>query len=136
MISAVSFGVFYYTTARQIGRISGLGPVHVTTLAIVIIYHNASDKYFGKAFQFPVLGSIDLQHQQTYQVNTTLTLSSSISHSIDSATLAYSDGFLIQAESPNLPLTVTPGSSVTLTVILQAPNYDYSGPVTIDLLTH
>ncbi len=110
----------------------------VNSLTLAIIYPNqATDGYFGLAYWQMNNGlPIYLGHGQTYTAKWTLTLRPGTNHTLDSATTAFSGGFSLQSVSPNLPFTLTPGSSTTLYFTIRAPDQDYNGLVTIDLLTH
>jgi hypothetical protein len=136
VISAISFAVVYYEGTQFINRVSEIGPVEMTGLLLYINYSHGSDNYLGAHYQFLIRSPIYLHYGQTYQANMSLTLQSTVSHSLDSVVLGFSDGFTIQSVSPQLPFAMTPGSSIILGVTIQAPSTNYSGAVTIDLFTH
>jgi hypothetical protein len=67
------------------------------------------------------------------QFSLTLTLTSSallLSHDINSITLN-TNGFTLISISPNLPYSLSPGSSVSFSLMIQAPNYNFNGPLNI-----
>jgi hypothetical protein len=136
VISAISFAVVYYEGTQLINRVSGIGPVEITHLVLYINYSHTSDNYLGAQYQFPTLSPVYLHYGQTYLANMSLSLQSTVSHSLDSVALGFSDGFTVQSVSPQLPFVMTQGSSIILGVTIQAPNTNYSGTVTIDLFTH
>ena len=129
---------FFYAPFSQISRVSpGPGPVQVTGFFLAIIYRDSSQSYFGPTYRFlSVPGPMFLQHGEIFRSNFTLTLGGMVSHSVDSTTLGFSQGFTLQSISPNPLLTMSPGSATTFTATLQAPNVDFRGTVTIDLFTH
>ncbi len=139
VVAVAATAFIFFAPANLISRVTPRpGPVTVTGLFLAIMYPNsASDGYFGSAYRYLSNAiPIYLQHGQSYQTRFTLTLGTGTDHTLDSITLALSDGFTLTSYIPNLPLTMTPGSSTTFTITLQAPNTDYTGPVTIDLFTH
>lgn len=112
-------------------------PVIVTGFILHIQYPNsASSNYFGSATR--ILNTpFFLQHDAHFQANFTLTLAANaVPHSVDSISFGSSPSFTFVSASPNPPVTIQPGTSLSFTVTCQAPNSDYTGPATLDLVTH
>lgn len=126
-----------YTPFKLSRVIPRPAPVIMTGFILHIQYPNsASYGYFGSAtrpLNAPFI--LYLQHDQEFRGNFTLTLSAnSVPHSVDSISITSSPGFTLLSVSPILPRVIQPGSFVNFTVTCQAPNNDYTGPVTLNLV--
>ena len=114
-------------------------PVVVTVFTLHIQYpDSASSGYFGSATRLlntPFFSY--LQHGEHFQANFTLTLAANaLPHSVDSISFGSPISFTLLSASPNPPVTIQPGTSLSFRVMCQAPNGDYAGPATLDLVTH
>lgn len=109
----------------------------VTGLNVQIQYANASDTYFG-----PVSQGLSLQQPYFGVGGQPVTLSFTLSehaqetanHSINNITVA-TPGFTLNSINPNVPIGFSPGSSTVITVIVQSPNSNYSGAITLNIST-
>jgi len=96
--------------------------VTVTGVDWEIHYNGAENGYFGPSPQSSCSAcpiKISTDDQFTYTLAFTSS-GSSLSHAIDNFTVAAP--FTLVSVSPNLPITVTPGGSATITVTLKAPS--------------
>jgi len=108
--------------------------VMVTGSNLNIAYMGSTNGYFGPTTQ-ALTSQIQLDAGQKY--TDTITISSSAllyTHSIDSFSIS-TPGFSIVSVQPNLPIKLSAGSSASVTLTIQTPNYAYTGPVTIVLST-
>lgn len=108
--------------------------VQITSGNLNVYYQGSTSGYFGPTSQ-ALSGSINLKGGDTY--TETITISSSAllyTHSINQFTVN-TPGFTLVSVSPNLPISLSPGSSAAITLTIKAPDEDYSGPVTYMLYT-
>lgn len=108
--------------------------VNVTGENLAIDYTGTTSSYFGPASQ--AIGNPITVFGGT-QFTVTLTLQNGDyyqTHSINFISLT-TPGFILVSISPSLPYTLSPSSSVKITLTIQAPNSNYNGPLGILLST-
>jgi hypothetical protein len=118
-----------------IGIVGYLTPtVQITAVNLEIEYTGIFGGYFGPSSQS--LGyATNGPSGGTFSFTFTLTSNAILlTHSINQITLG-TPGFALLSISPSLPYSVSPGGSVTITLVIQAPNTNYIGPLNIVLVT-
>ncbi len=108
--------------------------VSITGINLQIDYTGISSGYLGPTSQ-AISYTNTLNGGQQFSI--TITLSSSailLSHNINSITLN-TGGFSLDSISPNLPYSISPGSSVYITLTLTAPNSNFNGPLDLIIST-
>jgi hypothetical protein len=108
--------------------------VNVTGFDVNIVYAGSTSGYLGPSSQ-ALGGSLSLPFGNTFSY--TLTLASGaflLTHSITSIVLLTA-GFTLLSFSPSLPYHLTPSSSVSITLAIQAPNSNFDGPLEILVYT-
>lgn len=108
--------------------------VNITGSNLSISYTGATSGYLGPSSQ--ALGGV-VSVAEGGQFTYTITLTSSaflLTHLINSMSIA-TPGFTLVSILPNLPYTLTPSSSLTITLTMQAPNTSYNGPIGILMST-
>jgi len=102
----------------------------INNVNLQISYTGSTSGYLGPTSQvFSYSNSVS----GSQQFSLTLTLTSSallLTHYINSITLN-TNGFTLVSISPNLPYSLSPGSSVSFTLTIQAPSYNFNGPLNI-----
>lgn len=107
--------------------------VDITAVDVSIQYNGATSGYFGPSTQ--ALSGTNTTTGQT--ISDTMTITSSallFDHSINSITTS-TPGFTISSISPALPLTFSPGSTATITLLIQTPNAHYDGVLSLTVTT-
>jgi len=139
VVGAAAFTFIFFSPFNFINRVTTRpAPIVVTGLILHILYpSSASNGYFGPAMRILKTPSfMYLQHSEHFLVNFTLTLAvNAVAHNVDSITFRSSPGFTLLSASPNPPVRIQPGSSVSFTVTCQAPNRDFTGPAILDIVT-
>lgn len=113
--------------------------ITLTAVNLQIVYPNAaSNGYLGPSSQSLNVNGLPetLIGGQQFTLTMPLNNQASVitSHTI-SAITTNTPGFSVVSVSPGLPYTLGPGSSVTFTITLSAPNTNYDGPYTIVVTT-
>jgi len=109
--------------------------VQITGYNLDVSYAGSTSGYFGPSSQ--ALSGTGLTLNGGQQFTDTITISDSailFKHSIEQFSVT-TPGFTLDSVTPNLPITLSPGGSVTITLTLTAPNEDYTGPITYNLYT-
>lgn len=108
--------------------------VYITAFNGYISYTGTTG-YFGPATQ--VMGSaFQTNAGSTFTDTITFTSSAAVfSHPINSITIQ-TPGFTLLSTNPSLPTAaISPGSSIAITLTIQAPSSSYDGPLDIDIST-
>lgn len=108
--------------------------VNITAQNLSFDYTGSTSGYFGPSFQG---GGNSLSVGGGSQFTETITPTNGallLTHSINSISVT-TPGFTLVTISPNLPYSLTPGSSITFTLTIQAPNTNYNGPIGILIST-
>jgi hypothetical protein len=118
-----------------IGIVGYLTPtVQITAVNLEIEYTGIFGGYFGPSSQ-SLGGTLSTTAGSTITYTFTLTSNAILlTHSINQITLG-TPGFTLLSISPSLPYSVSPGGSVTITLVIRAPNTNYIGPLNIVLVT-
>jgi hypothetical protein len=108
--------------------------VQITGENLEIEYTSIFGGYFGPSSQS--LGyATNGPSGGTFSFTFTLTSNAILlTHSINQITVG-TPGFTLLSISPSLPYSVSPGGSVTITLVIRAPNTNYIGPLNIVLVT-
>ena len=109
--------------------------VQITGYNLDTTYAGSTQGYFGPSSQALSGTGLTLSGGQTF--TDTITISDSailLKHSIEQFSVT-TPGFTLDSVTPSLPITLSPGDSVTVTLTLTAPNENYAGPVTYNLYT-
>ncbi len=109
--------------------------VTITGDNLDISYTGSTSGYFGPTSQ--AISSTPLTLKGGQQLTSSFTITSSallLNHDINQISVT-TPGFTLNSVTPNLPITLSPGSSVRVTLTITAPNEDYSGPITYNLGT-
>lgn len=107
--------------------------VTVTAVDVVINYQGSTSGYLGPSSQSLAgfSASSDSTCAYTISINTSAIL---FTHNINSITVN-TDGFSISSISPSLPYSFGPGSTITLTLIINLPSSSYTGIMEIEIDT-
>lgn len=109
--------------------------VKVTAYNLNIQYTGSTSGYLGPTSQVLSTRSFNANGGQVYTDTITLYTSALLlDHQIDSITMN-TPGFALISVQPRLPYRFSPGSSMALTLEIQTPSYDYTGPVNILITT-
>jgi len=131
----IGVGVVVLVIVVAIGLASLSTPtVLITGTNLEIEYTGITGGYFGPSSQS--LGyTTTWPAGDTFSFTFTLTSSAVLlTHSINQITVD-TPGFTLISVSPSLPYNVSPGGSVAITLVIRAPNTNYSGPLNIVLVT-
>jgi hypothetical protein len=129
VVVVVILAFFAYATISG----TSANKVNITGANLQISYTNGGT-YLGPSSQ-ALSGTISVNGGD--QITYTITFTTSawlFTHSINSISMGTS-GFTLISVSPNLPYTLSPSSSVAITLTIQTPNANYNGPITILLST-
>jgi len=108
--------------------------VSINNINLQIIYTGSTSGYLGPTSQV-IYYSNSVSGGQQFSLTLTLTSSALLfTHYINSITLN-TNGFTLVSISPNLPYSLSPGSSVSFTLTIQAPSYNFNGPLNIVVST-
>jgi autotransporter translocation and assembly factor TamB len=108
--------------------------VQITGGNLNVYYQGSTSGYFGPTSQ-ALSGTISLKGGATYTETITIKSSALLyTYSINQFTVN-TPGFTLVSVSPNLPISLSPGSSAAITLTIKVPDEDYSGPVTYMLYT-
>jgi len=108
--------------------------VQITAVNLEIEYTGIFGGYFGPSSQ-SLGGTLSTTAGSTITYTFTLTSNAILlTHSINQIALG-TPGFALLSISPSLPYSVSPGGSVTITLVIQAPNTNYIGPLSIVVVT-
>ncbi|MCW1293278.1 MAG: hypothetical protein OH318_02725 [Candidatus Parvarchaeota archaeon] len=121
-----------------IGYFSGNGSnqVIVTGTNFQINYTGSASGYLGPASQ-AVLSNNSLKISEGQEFFDYFTLTNRdylLSHTINSITVD-TPGFKLISIQPNVPYNLSPASSVEFTLVIQAPNSSFVGPITVVIST-
>lgn len=123
--------------SQVVSPVTPTAPIHYVQITggnLNVYYQGSTNGYFGPTSQ-ALSGSINLQGGDTYTEIITITSSALLyTHNINQFTVN-TPGFILESVSPNLPISLSPGSSATVTLKIKVPDEDYSGPVTYMLYT-
>ena len=113
----------------------------ITGMNLKLQYPNSDDLYFGAISQSIAIGNqpskvLEINKGQQFYLSFSFTESSlaTASHSITGMT-ATTEGFTIVSVSPDTPITLTPGSSIMITITFQSPDSYYTGAVDVAFTT-
>lgn len=109
--------------------------VQVTGYNLQVYYAGSTSNYFGPTYQSLGGSGMNLNGGQTFTYTITFTSSAILlRHSIEQLSVT-TPGFTLDSISPNLPITLSPGGSATITLTVTTPDENYNGPVTFQLYT-
>jgi len=115
------------------GIVTPLPKVNVTAVDLSIVYNGLSSGYLGPTSQS--LPGFTTVSGSSYSYTITFTSSAAIlTHSITSI-YTNTPGFSITSVSPTLPYSFSPGSTFTVTIIIQTPTSSYDGVLQITVET-
>ena len=104
--------------------------VNINNINLQISYTGITSGYLGPTSQaLSYSNSVNGGQQFTLTIEFTSS-ALLLSHDINSITLN-TNGFTLISISPNLPYSLSPSSSVSFSLIIQAPNYNFDGPLNI-----
>ncbi|MEM3272292.1 MAG: zinc ribbon domain-containing protein [Metallosphaera sp.] len=107
--------------------------VTVTAVDLSVVYNGLTSGYLGPTSQS--LNGFTISPGSSFSYSITFTSSAALlSHSINSI-YTTTPGFSIISISPNLPYSFSPGSTFTITIIIQAPNTAYNGVLQLTVTT-
>lgn len=106
----------------------------ITALNVEFNYRGTTDGYFGTSTQTFSGGTYYAAsaYQESFTLQSTAIL---FDHNISSITTTTS-GFSVSSVSPSLPVTVSPGGSVTLVVSFNTPLKTFDGVLTVVITTY
>ena len=109
---------------------------YVSTEVLNIDYAGVTGDYFGHTSQVLSDTTLPCNTGEVIPISFTLTSEAILfNHTINSIAIT-TPGFTMISVSPNPPIYgITPGSRVTITLQVQAPNNAYNGPLNIELKT-
>jgi hypothetical protein len=131
----IGVGVVVLVIVVAIGLASLSTPtVQITAVNLEIEYAGFTGGYFGPSSQ-SLNGTLSTTAGSTFSYTFTLTSSAVLlTHAINQISLG-TPGFTLISVSPSLPYNVSPGGSVTITIVVRAPNTNYNGPLNIVVVT-
>lgn len=111
--------------------------VTLTALHIEIQYNDSSQDFFGPRFQAVSIGNqpnqvlvIDKGQQFSVSFPFSESQSATGNHTVNNIT-ATTLGFSILAVDPGLPINLSPGAYIAMTLAFQAPNSTFTGAVEV-----
>lgn len=104
--------------------------VNVMTVDMTVKYSGTSNGYFGPSLQHLTANYDTLYGGENFSYAITFTNQGNSAHTIQSIT-SNTAGFSIVSMSGNLPLTIQPGASQKVILLIHLPDYNFSGPLNI-----
>lgn len=133
VVVIIIIGVGYYlANSGNIGNPTV--KVTITGLNLQIAYNGLTGGYLGPTSQ-AISYSDTVNGGQQFSVTFSLTDTALLlNHQINSVTVS-TNGFSVISVSPNMPYSMSPDSTVTITVNLGSPGSSFDGPLTLSLAT-
>ena len=100
--------------------------VNVVRVEMQINYAGGSGSYFGPSVQYLTANYETLYAGENFSYSVTFTNHGTSPHTIHSLNLN-TDGFSIVSTSKGIPLTVQPGASQTVILVIHLPKDNFSG---------
>jgi len=108
--------------------------IYLTDVDINIVYQGMTSGYLGSSTQSYTL-DVYLAPGQIFYYTITFTSSAVLlNHQITSIVVT-TPGFVLLGTSPQLPVTISPGGQVSITLEILVPNTNYVGPLSIIVYT-
>jgi hypothetical protein len=109
--------------------------VYITGVNVNIAYEGSTSGYFGSSSQSLPIQALQTTGGQVFA--DTITVRSSallLKHDINSIAVT-TNGFTLESVNPPLPYEFSPGSSMTFTLNILAPDENFDGPINILIST-
>jgi len=108
--------------------------IYLTNVNIDIVYQGVTSGYLGPSTQSYTFDAY-LVHGQIFYYTITFTSSAVLlNHQITSIVVT-TPGFMLLNTSPQLPVTISPGGQVSITLEILVTNTNYLGPLTLTVYT-
>jgi len=108
--------------------------IYLTDVDINIVYQGITSGYLGSSTQSYTLDSYLAPGQIFYYTITFTSSAVLLNHQITSIVVT-TPGFVLLGTSPQLPVTISPGGQVSITLEILVPNTNYVGPLSITVYT-
>jgi len=109
--------------------------INLTDVDINIVYQGVTSGYLGSSTQSYTLDA-NLAPGQIFYYTITFTSSAALlNHQITSIVVT-TPGFVLLGTSPQLPVTISPGGQVSITLEILVPNTSYVGTLSIIVYTN
>jgi len=108
--------------------------IYLTDVDINIVYQGMTSGYLGSSTQSYTLDAYLAPGQIFYYTITFTSSAVLLNHQITSIVVS-TPGFVLLGTSPQLPVTISPGGQVSITLEILVPNTNYVGPLSIIVYT-
>lgn len=132
MLIVAAVSIMIATAAYFVTFSDSTNTVNVISVELHTTYTGSSSGYFGQSVQYLTANYETLYSGDSYSYTITLTNQGTSAHTVNSITCG-TQGFSITSFSQNLPLTIQPGTSQKITLIIQLPDFNFSGNLNISV---
>ena len=108
--------------------------IYLTDVDVNIVYQGMTSGYLGSSTQSYTLDAYLAPGQIFYYTITFTSSAVLLNHQITSIAVT-TPGFVLLGTSPQLPVTISPGGQVSITLEILVPNTNYVGPLSIIVYT-
>lgn len=129
IVILIAVGAFVTTLSYSVST------VNILTVELNISYTNGSGNWLGPPTQFLTGNYETLYAGGNYQYVITFTNHGSSTHSINGLNLN-TTGFSLVSSSENIPLTLGPGESQNVALLIHLPDYNFVGDLDVKVTSY